>query len=100
MKIQFDDKEEILNETLKEKVVKENKFKEMIVNYVGEDLKPENDEVTIEMVVEVLANNFPEVVLVLAEENFVRGYTQALTDVETGEKLKNEEIHKESTKQA
>jgi hypothetical protein len=32
------------------------------------------------MILETLAKNFPEVVMVLAEENFLRGYSQALED--------------------
>jgi hypothetical protein len=34
------------------------------------------------MIVEVLAEEFPEFVLALAEENWIRGYRQALDDVE------------------
>jgi hypothetical protein len=36
------------------------------------------------MIVEQLANEFPEFVLAVAEENFLRGYRQALNDVDTG----------------
>ena len=38
--------------------------------------------VTPEMVVENLVDDFPEVVLLLAEENYLRGYAQGLADVE------------------
>jgi len=34
------------------------------------------------MVIEVLASHFPEVAFALAEENFLRGYEQALSDVD------------------
>ena len=37
-----------------------NPLKKMIVEYVGGKLKPENDEVTLEMVVNELANEFEE----------------------------------------
>ena len=38
------------------------------------------------MIVEVIAKEFPEFLLVVAEENFIRGYEQALADVESEEK--------------
>jgi len=69
--------------TLKEKVVEaDNSLKEMFIQYVGEKLQPKNGEVTVEMAVDVLAEEFPDFVFLVAEENFIRGYSQALTDVE------------------
>ena len=35
----------------------------------------------IEMIIESMAKEFPEFVLALAEENWIRGYQQALSDV-------------------
>ena len=58
-------------------------LKEMIVSYVGEKLDPEDDSVTVEMVVEVLAQEFPELALAVAEENWIRGYEQGLQDLES-----------------
>tara|TARA_R100001082_G_scaffold21832_2_gene10472 strand:+ start:242 stop:490 length:249 start_codon:yes stop_codon:yes gene_type:complete len=63
-------------------VSKNNPLKELIVEYVGTKLQPENDEVTVEMVVDVFSTDFPEFLLPVAEENYLRGYTQALDDVE------------------
>jgi hypothetical protein len=71
------------NPDLKNEVAKDNALKEFIVNYVGNKLKPEDGSITTEMVVEVMSKEFPEFVLALAEENFIRGYEQALTDVES-----------------
>jgi hypothetical protein len=34
------------------------------------------------MAVEVFAAEFPEFLMAVAEENFLRGYEQALTDIE------------------
>tara|TARA_R110000824_G_scaffold250015_4_gene438837 strand:+ start:1087 stop:1335 length:249 start_codon:yes stop_codon:yes gene_type:complete len=66
------------------KIVKDDgKLKKLFVDYVGEKLQPENDEVTVEMVLGTLAEEFPEVLLVVAEENFIRGYQQAMVDVES-----------------
>ena len=61
----------------------QNELKKLLVNYVGELLQPENDEVTVEMILGTLAEEFPEVMLVVAEENFIRGYQQAMNDVDT-----------------
>ena len=99
MKVEFNDKFEMENNNLNDKLSKENELKENIIEYVGNKKNPENGEVTTEMVIEVMAEDFPEIILALAEENFIRGYHQALTDVEVGEKLKNEELHQESTEQ-
>ena len=70
----------------------DNEVMNYLVNYTGEKLNPENDEVTIGMIIDVLSQSFPELVLCLSEENWVRGYQQALSDVQEGERLYNEEI--------
>ena len=64
-----------------------NDFKNMLVEYVGEKLDPEDQNVTVEMIVEVTATEFPEFLMAVAEENYFRGYQQALNDAEQGEKL-------------
>ena len=74
--------EEIKNGTLNQIIVSDGELKEMIVNYVGNKIQPENDEVTLSMTIDVLAAEFPEVVLALAEENFIRGYAQGLDDAD------------------
>ena len=67
-------------------VEKTNPMKEWLVDYVGEKIKPENDEVTVEMIIEAMAIEFPEFLLPLAEENFIRGYKQGLDDAYAGSK--------------
>ena len=42
------------------------------------------------MAVQVFAAEFPEFLMAVAEENFVRGYEQALTDVENYAKEQQE----------
>ena len=69
------------NEDLAMPVSVETKLKEMIVNYIGERLSPEDGNVTVQMAVDVFAVEFPEFLLAIAEENFLRGYEQALVDV-------------------
>jgi hypothetical protein len=77
--------ENLENPTLKETVKKDTELKKWLVNYVGEKTNPENGNVTVEMIVDVLAKEFPEFLMVVAEENFIRGYEQAIADVEAGE---------------
>jgi dGTP triphosphohydrolase len=79
-------------ETSKKVMEKENELKTFLVEYVGEKEKPENDEVTVEMIVNTMAKDFPEFVLTVAEENWIRGYQQAMVDVEVGERLVEQEV--------
>ena len=95
---------DIENTTLKEKVLPENPMKQWLVNYVGETysmaVEKHNSEeqekmewdgnVTVEMIVESMSLEFPEFVLALAEENFIRGYEQAIQDTLEGFKLADE----------
>ena len=87
------------NPTLKESVEPDNDLKNMLVEYVGEKVNPQDQNVTVEMIIEVLADEFPEFVLALAEENWIRGYQQGLEDVHSGEQLfKAENNEKRSCK--
>ena len=73
------------NENLNETLSTNTGLKELVVNYIGERLAgPE--EITVDMAVEVFAAEFPEFLLAVAQENFLRGYEQALADVETMDK--------------
>ena len=54
---------------------------ELVVNYIGNRLLAE-EEVTVDMAVQVFAAEFPEFLMAIAEENFLRGYQQALDDIE------------------
>jgi len=63
-------------------ISKDNRLKEWITEYVGEKLSPENGEVTVEMILDVFTTDFPEFLIPLAEENFIRGYELALNDIE------------------
>lgn len=83
-------KNPILSEILKS----ENDLKNILIQYVGKKSNPEDDNVTVEMVVEVMSLEFPEFLLVIAEENFIRGYQQALDDAEAGKKMMEKENEK------
>lgn len=61
-------------------VDKESQLKEILVEYVGTKLN--NEEVTVNMIAEVLAAEFPEFVFAFAEENFLRGYQLGIDDAD------------------
>ena len=71
---------------MKEVVPTDSELKGIIINYVGNKLNPESDDIRVEQVIEVFVEEFPEFLLALAEENWVNGYTQALHDLEYVEK--------------
>jgi|TARA_Y100000296_G_C5174430_1_gene259207 hypothetical protein len=102
MDIEFTNEDEVneqlstLNEAVDES---DSELKTYIVNYVGSKVQPENAEVTVKMVVETLAVEFPEFILALAEENWVRGYEQALADVDTGKKLMEEKLNENESEE-
>tara|TARA_R100000234_G_scaffold99714_1_gene68378 strand:- start:17 stop:307 length:291 start_codon:yes stop_codon:yes gene_type:complete len=79
------------NPELKEVVTDENELKAWLVDYVGNKHSPEDGNVTVEMIVETLAEDFPEFTMAVAGENFLRGYHQALCDLElnTNENKRN-----------
>ena len=59
--------------------MKEN-LKDIILEYVGKHYNPDDDNVTPEMVAEVLATEFPEFLGLVAAENYINGYRKALED--------------------
>ncbi len=65
-------------------VTSDTGLKDLVVSHIGERLAGPED-ITVDMAVEVFAAEFPEFLLAVAEENFLRGYEQALTDVESVE---------------
>ncbi len=84
----MEDRNPILESTVDKN---ESELKSWLVNYVGEKTSPKNGDVTVENIIDVMAEEFPEFLMALAEENWIRGYHQALTDVEVGEKLAKEQ---------
>jgi hypothetical protein len=81
MELQFDNKV----------VETDNPMKNWLVEYVGQKFKPEDGQVTVNMVVEAMAEEFPDFLMLVAQENWLRGYQQALYDVDYGELSKNEQ---------
>jgi len=66
------------NDMLAMAVNKDTELKNMLVEYVG--TKFEKEEVTVNMIAEAMAHEFPEFVYAFAEENFLRGYQLGLDD--------------------
>ena len=56
-------------ELLKQVIPTESELKEIIVNYVGNKINPETEEITVENIIDVFAEQFPEFLLAIAEEN-------------------------------
>ena len=82
------------NPDLREPVEKENELKTWLVDYVGNKHNPEDGSVTVQMIVDTLAEDFPEFTLAVAGENFLRGYHQALCDLEMSQ---DENKHNQKT---
>tara|TARA_E500000318_G_scaffold53248_1_gene49574 strand:+ start:71 stop:367 length:297 start_codon:yes stop_codon:yes gene_type:complete len=65
-------------------IAAETPLKQMLLEYVGNKYATPEDEgefeVTVQMIVETLAHEFPEFVMIMAEENWVRGYQQGIDD--------------------
>ena len=61
-------------------IEKDTELKTYLVEYVGK--KMDSEEVTVNMIAEVLATDFAEFTLAFAEENFMRGYQLGLNDAE------------------
>ena len=59
----------------------DSELKEYLVEYAGK--KFDQEEVTVNMIAEILATDFPEFLFAIAEENFLRGYQQCLDDATT-----------------
>jgi len=90
-----------VNPTLTQTVDADTKLKEWLVNYVGEQQNTGDDnlDVTVEMIVDTVSKEFPEFLMAVAEENWVRGYYQAMVDVEEGTKAIREAVHNRGREQ-
>jgi|TARA_Y100000296_G_scaffold54613_1_gene62659 hypothetical protein len=61
-------------------VIPDSELKDYLVEYVG--TKMEQEEVTVNMIAEILAVEFPEFIYAIAEENYLRGYQVGLDDAD------------------
>tara|TARA_Y100001973_G_scaffold77478_1_gene113403 strand:- start:5436 stop:5756 length:321 start_codon:yes stop_codon:yes gene_type:complete len=92
--IEFTNEPELETTGLQEAIVSDSELKNWLVDFVGDKHSPEDGQVTVEMVVHTMADEFPELLMAIAEENWIRGYQQAIHDVTVGEKLIKEEAEK------
>ena len=89
------------NPTLEQLVGEDTELKRWLVDYVGINAEKhipyggENNEVTVQMIVELFAKEFPEFLMAVAEENWIRGYRQALEDVDSGRQAEQAERGRE-----
>lgn len=65
----------------------ESELKEIIISFMGTTSDSVNEKVTVEKVIDLFAEQFPELLVVVAEENWINGYTQALNDLEYSNKM-------------
>lgn len=82
--IKFKDWVEKNNINYEIKDLPENSLRYKILEYIG--LKNDTQDVTLEMMFEVLKDEIPEFILAIAEENFIRGYNQRNLDEQNDEK--------------
>ncbi len=61
----------------------ESMLKDFLVDYAGQIFQPEDDRVTVDMIAQTVAAEFPEFMMAIAEENFLRGYQLGLEDATT-----------------
>ena len=73
-----------------------NDMKRWLVNYVGEKFQPADNSVTTEMIITAMAEEFPEFLMPIAEENFIRGYRQGLDDAHNGQTLWQDQLAQEA----
>ena len=78
-----------INPLLAMPVIKDSALKKYLVEYVG--TKMDQEEVTVNMIAEILAVEFPEFIYAIAEENYLRGYQLGLDDAD---RLYNEHTKK------
>lgn len=85
------------NPTLTEVINQDSQMKTWIVDYVGSKQEDGIEEITVGMIVETMAHEFPEFLMAVAEENWVRGYHQALEDVDAGRRAELAERDNDQT---
>jgi hypothetical protein len=69
-----------INPLLAMPVIPDSELKNYLVEYVG--TKMDHEEVTVNMIAEILAVEFPEFMYAIAEENYLRGYQVGLDDAD------------------
>tara|TARA_R110000824_G_scaffold89095_11_gene218705 strand:- start:171 stop:440 length:270 start_codon:yes stop_codon:yes gene_type:complete len=78
------------NPILIERPTPDTELKNWLIEYVGNRCLTGPGDVTVEMIVQTVSEEFPEFLMAVAEENFFRGYEQALADFQEAEDLEDE----------
>ena len=76
----------------------DSELKKILVEYMAPKLKTSETKITVKNIIENFSKEFPELLLALAEENWINGYTQALQDLEFVRKDK-ENVNKRISKE-
>lgn len=66
---------------MEKEVESDNELKSFFVEYVGKKMAPDSGEVTVDMCVRTLAQDFPEFLSPVCEQNFMLGYLQCEKDI-------------------
>jgi len=85
--------DKFVNKGILDKTVEaRNELQEDLVRHVGNRINQQEDQVTIGQVIGVLASEFPELVISIAEENWIRGYKQGLEDSQIADVMDPEKV--------
>ena len=83
--------DKFVNKGILDKVVDVgNELQEDLVQHVRN--RTNEDQVTLGQVIGILASEFPELVITIAEENWIRGYKQGLDDAEIADVMDPEKV--------
>lgn len=83
--------DKFVNKGILDKVVEAgNELQENLVQHVRN--RTNEDQVTLGQVIGILASEFPELVITIAEENWIRGYKQGLDDAEIADVMDPEKV--------
>jgi len=83
--------DKFVNKGILDKTVEvRNELQEDLVRHVKSRVN--EDQVTLGQVIGILASEFPELVITIAEENWIRGYKQGLDDAEIADVMDPEKV--------
>ena len=83
--------DKFVNKGILDKTVEvRNELQEDLVRHVRNKIN--EDQVTLGQVIGILASEFPELVITIAEENWIRGYKQGLDDAEIADVMDPEKV--------
>ena len=83
--------DKFVNKGILDKTVEvRNELQEDLVRHVRNRIN--ENQVTLGQVIGILASEFPELVITIAEENWIRGYKQGLDDAEIADVMDPEKV--------